>query len=154
MGGRSSDFWQRVAEEMERHKQAEIENFGISINEDTGAGIEFSKGLHNSAQAKGFVLQNEKWRKTFGEVLEFCCFVDTGMRTTSTFQIPLLTEIVHKSAPGFVFLAPLADIIVPGFNYYHVYKSAESAILGIQAHIDLFDTIGELIVTQPRRAPD
>ena len=152
MAGRGSDFWQRITEEMERHKRAEIERFGISVNEDTGTKMDFSKLLHRAAEAKGFVIKNGKWRKTFAEALEFCCFIDSGMSRTWAFQLPLQTEIIHRSAPDLVFLSPLADILVPGFNYYQLYQSPEGAVLGIEAHIDLFNTIGELIVSKSRSA--
>ena len=49
-----------------------------------------------------------------------------------------------------IFTSVLANAVMPGFHYYALYERPESAILGMQAHVDLIDTIGELIVTQPR----
>jgi hypothetical protein len=142
MAGRSTDFWQRIAEQMERYKRVEIESFNISAKEWTGTKGDFSKFLRKAAEARGFVFKNWMWRKAFGEVLEFCCFIDEGRRTTWRFQLPLLFEVIHNSAPDLTFYTPQAELLVPGFNYYEMYQSPESAILGIQALVDLFNSIG------------
>ena len=68
----------RIAEQMEAHKRAEIQSFGISADEWTGAKGDLANFLRQAAEPRGFVLRRKMWRKVFGEVLEFCCGIDSG----------------------------------------------------------------------------
>ena len=135
-----------ISNKISEYKQDEITNFHISAAGWTGTRKDFAISLGKLAEARGFVFFRKKWRKSFGPFLEFSCNVDSGMRTTWTFQIPVVLEIVHRSAPDFVFHLGLRDALIPGFDYYRSYHSPESAVLGMQAQIDLFDIVGELTV--------
>jgi hypothetical protein len=144
------DFVSEVREAMEAHKKDEIRRFGIASAGWTGTKGDFRVFLQKMAEERGFILKRKRWRKLFGEHLELRCGIDGGMRITWTFQLPLTFEIVHTAAPDLVFDSWFFDALMPGFHYYRIYRSPEDAILGIQAHLDLFDAIGELILTQPR----
>jgi len=136
---------QRIAEQMEEQKRGEIENLAISATNWSGTKEDTVHYLQQAAESRGFVRKKGMWRKTFGKDLEFCCGVDTGRRVSWTFRLPLVLQIAHKSAPDVVFVSVLANTLMPGFHYYALYESPGSAILGIHAHIALFNTIGELM---------
>ncbi|MFM9845734.1 MAG: hypothetical protein ACKVP3_01055 [Hyphomicrobiaceae bacterium] len=142
-----SKTWPPIADEMEKCKIPEIENFAISAAEWSGTKGDLSKCLNKTAESRGFAFKKKRWRKDYG-ALELRCYIDAGMRSTWTFQ--LVFEIEHKLAPDLVFSTWLLEPLMPGFHYYHRYESPEVAILGIQAHVDLLDAIGQLTTTQPR----
>jgi len=137
-----NDLWRRIDEHCEILKKAEAENFGIVTDGWTGTKDDFGHFLRPIAETRGYALRKKKWRKNLGD-LELSWSVDRGKRTTWQFQLPLVLEIVHKSAPDLIFLAKPGSVM-PGFRYV-MYKSPASAILGIQAVVDLFDTIGDQI---------
>jgi hypothetical protein len=141
-----------VSKQMESYKQLEIQDHRISEAGWTGRKKDFYNFLKKIAEARGFEFKKKKWRKTFGEALEFCFSVDSGMQRTWTFQLPLIFEIIHKAAPDLVMLTWNADDLMPSFHYYRIYRSPERAILGLQAHVDLLDAIGKLIVNRPKPA--
>lgn len=149
-GEPGSKFWPLIADEMERHKSSEIESLKISTVGWSGTKRDFSIFLKKSAEARGFAFKKNRWRKDFGDALEFRCYIDAGMGKTWGFQIPLVFEIGHRLATDLELCTWQLDPLMSGFRYYRLYRSPESAILGVQAHVDLLDTIGELIMTQPR----
>lgn len=139
------ELWLRIARQMEELKYNEIKHLAITHSGWTGTKADFSKLLSITAEAREFKLQNRKWRKKFGDALEFRCAIDAGMRSTWSFQLPLIFEIEHGAANDLVFSTWQLDYLMPGFRYYHQYSSPEAAILGIQAHVDLLDAIGALL---------
>ncbi len=137
-----------VSRELEEAKQDEIQYFRISASEWTGTKKDFSNYLKKIAQERGFAFNKKGWQKVLGNELVFSFFVDAGMRTTWKFHLPIVFEIAHKAAPDLIMQTWQAEWLMPGFSYYRMYQSPESAILGIQAHVDLMHTIGDLIINQ------
>lgn len=137
-----------ISEKMEKLKQVEIKNFMISPLEWTRTKGDFSRCLKKIAESRGFEFKKKRWRKNYGGFLDFFCFIDGGMRRTWKFQLPVNFEIAHTSSPEIGLHTWNFDPLMPGFHYYRLHRSPESAILGIQAHVDLFDTIGDLIAKQ------
>jgi hypothetical protein len=138
-------IYYQIGQQLEKLKQVEIVNFKISSLEWTGTKGDFSRFLREIAEARGFHFKKKKLKKNFGEFLDFNCFIDPGMRRTWRFQLPVNFEIVHTSAPEIVFHTWDLGQLMPGFHFYRLHQSPESAVLGMRAHVDLFDTIGDLI---------
>lgn len=139
-----NELWPRTADQLEGSKALEINHFEISANGWSGRKADLSKHLSMVAESRGFEPHRKKWRKQFGDALEFRCLIDAGMRSTWSFQLPLIFEIEHGAANDLVFSTWQFDYLMPSFRYYRQYRSPEAAILGIQAHIDLLDAIGTL----------
>lgn len=142
-GGRG---WDWLYEQLQKHKKEEIENFYISSEQWTGKKKDFYDFLEIICESRGFYLKKKKWRKNFDK-LEICCSVDRGMHRAWTFQLPFNFEIFHKDEPNFIFNFARADDLIPSFHYYSLYKQPNEAILGIQAHVDLLDVIGDLTIS-------
>jgi hypothetical protein len=144
-GGKpGNELWPRTADQLESSKASEIKHFEISASEWTRTKADLSKHLSMLAESRGFEPHRKKWRKKFGAALEFRCFMDTGSRSTWSFQLPLVFEMEHSAAKDLVLSTWQFDYLMPSFRYYHQHRSPEAAILGIQAHIDLLDAIGTL----------
>lgn len=136
-----------VETQMQLCKRGEIKSFGISADGWTGTKKDFYESLGNICKENGFQFKKKKWRKILDQ-LEICCSVDASMQRTWAFQLPLDMTILHTSYPDLVFHVGLADNIMPGFHYYRRYREAEEAILGIKAHVDLLNAVGELATGQ------
>lgn len=135
--------WTWLHNQLRKHKKDEIEGFRISADQWTGKKKDFYDFLGKISEARGFQFKKKKWRKNFDD-LEICCSVDKGMHRAWAFQLPFNFEIFHRAELDFVFNFARANTLMPGFHYYSLHKQPEEAILGIQAHVDLLDAIGEL----------
>jgi hypothetical protein len=110
-----NDLWRQIDEHFEKLKKAEAEWFGIVTDGWTGTKDDFGHFLRPIAETRGCVFKKKKWRKSFGEVLEFAWSIDRGVRTTWPFQLPVALEVVHRSAPDLIFLAKPGSVM-PGFR--------------------------------------
>lgn len=137
-------FGSEVSSRLEGHKQTEIDYFQIHADAWTGKKIDISHALKNAAMQKDFVYKQKKWRKTFRDSIECAVYVDAGISRTWTFQLPLIFEIYHQVDPTFTFTTYNAEKIIQGFEYYRLYKTPEAAVLGVNAYVELFDTIGDI----------
>jgi hypothetical protein len=138
-------FGHQIRRKMEQYKKIEIENFGISAGAWAGTRADFTNILKECARSRGFVSKKKWWEKSLGNGLVFRCGVDTGMRTSWRFQLPLWIEISHQAVADTAFQASLVDRLVPSFEYYALYDSPSSAILGVTAYVELLDIVALLI---------
>lgn len=138
--------WSWLHNQLRENKKDEIEKFHISANRWTGKKKDFYDLLGAICEERAFHFKKKKWQKNFGD-LEIYCSIDKGMHRAWAFQLPLNFEIFHKTEQRFAFNFVRANALIPGFHYYSLYKEPEEAILGIQAHVDLLNTIGELTTT-------
>lgn len=138
--------WTWLHRQLRKCKKEEIEEFCISADQWKGKKSDFYDFLGIISEARGFQFKKNKWRKKL-ENLEICFSIDKGMNRAWTFQLPLTLEIFHRAEPDFVFNVARANTLMPSFHYYSLHKQPEEAILGIQAHVDLLDAIGELMIS-------
>jgi hypothetical protein len=75
--------------------------------------------------------------------LRFRCRVDLGGVPDCTATVPLLFDIYHESDPNFRYGPISFDRIIPGFSKYAYCGSPNSYVLGILAHIELFDLLSK-----------
>jgi hypothetical protein len=142
-------FGHNVMDMLEEYKKSEIDLLEVSTCDWTGQKEDFDIYLGEVAKNRGFYIEGKWWRKNHDGVVELGCKIDEGSRTTWTFTVPIVLDVsMHKSRKrSYTFWR--ADLLVPGYHYYHLYKSPASALLGLRAHVDLLDTIGELIAASP-----
>lgn len=67
--------------------------------------------------------------------------IDLGGNPLLGASLPLKFYIYHRANPDFVFETTLFDAIVPGFGRYEYCPNPSSCVLGILAHIELFDVL-------------
>jgi hypothetical protein len=137
-------FGNQISDQMENNKQNEILEFAITAEDWTHTKKDFYNYLERIARERHFVHDKKKWKKTINGI-DILCSIDSGMQRTWKFQLPLNFEIVHNSQPDSVLCTNYAGYVMPGFEYYHLHRSPQSAILGIQAHVDLFVTIVQMV---------
>jgi len=134
----------QFSEQIEQHKQGEILTFNIIAEEWTYTKKDFYTYLGKIAKERHFVYNRKKWRRTLNDI-DIVCSIESGMQRTWKFQLPLNFEIVHNSQPDFALRTNWAGALMPGFESYNLHRSPQSAILGIQAYVDLFVTIVEMV---------
>jgi hypothetical protein len=144
-------FARVVNELMESFKATEIAALNIEAQPEWIGLNPFKPILEKIAKAHGYELQRGWWRKPIDHVVERRCRIDGG-RSWSTLT-PLEVEIGATGASVSYDLS-LIHRVSPGFSWYKLYNSRESAVLGVMAQVDYLDTMGELIsAVSPQSMP-
>jgi hypothetical protein len=137
-----------IAAKIEERKQKEIARLKISAEGWTGLKRDVVPLFRQYAELKGFTHKKNRLIKECASGLIFICWVDAG-GTPSCLGLPIYFSISHQDDPDSIRLADLGDVI-PCFAYYSTYKSPESAVLGLHAHVEMFDVLVELFDASPR----
>lgn len=93
------------------------------------------------ADSKGFVTRRNRFRKKTSNELIFEFYVDAGGTPRLTSKLPLNCIIYHVSDPDFIFEISWFNNIIPGFKWYTVFSTPLSGVLGVLAHVEMFDII-------------
>lgn len=82
-----------------------------------------------------------RYQKIVADVLVFEISVDLGGRPDCVGHLPLRFAIFHVDEPTYAFDLGLFERYVPGFDRYALCKNPAGYVLGIRAHVDLFDVM-------------
>jgi hypothetical protein len=135
------DFFLNESSAIELLKEQEFVSHSISIEGWTGLKRDVVPFAKQFSGTQGFVARRNRFAKKCANGLIFEIKVDLGGNPDCGLGLPLQFYIYHENDKGFVFEATLFDRIVPGFSKYAYCQSPKSHILGILAHIDLFDIL-------------
>jgi hypothetical protein len=136
------NFGISLTERLERHKQSEIDHLQISGEGWTGMKRDASAIFRNIAERSGFRLNGPRLSKETSSGLVFQCWVDVGGRAECAASLHLRFFISHKANAETTFEAGFNEII-PGFAFYGFFMTPRSAVLGMVAHVQLFDLLFE-----------
>jgi len=92
------------------------------------------------ATALGFERNKGGCRKQTKSGLVFHVRVDVGGRP-DCLSLPLIFSIFHVEEPSYAFDIGVFDRIIPGVYRYEYGESPISWVLGVRAHIELFDIV-------------
>jgi hypothetical protein len=98
------------------------------------------------SSALGFERHRNRYRKQVENGLVFDIGVDVGGRPDSV-NLPLVFSIFHNSDPKFFFNIGVFERIIPGFDRYTHCASPSDYVLGMRAHIELFNVLADSFVT-------
>jgi hypothetical protein len=139
-------FFSNDVAAVEQYKESEFIKHAISAEGWTGLKRDVPAFAKKLAAPKGFVERRRgRFVKRSPIGLVFELKVDLGGIPQCGNGLPLLFSIYHVDDSGFVFQGVLFDKIVPGFSRYALCQSPESHVLGIAAHIELFDALFQLL---------
>lgn len=133
----------------ENLKRLEAERLAINAVGWTGKKRDAIPFLAMFAEKAGFVrhrngYRRNGYRKTTSVGVVFETGVDLGGRGGNPdcgVALPVYLAIFHKDDPKLVFNLALFERIIPGFDRYFYSETASSHVLGMRAHIELFDII-------------
>jgi hypothetical protein len=91
--------------------------------------------------SKGFVARGNRFRKKNSNGLVFEFYVDARGNPYCSAKLPLTFLIYHVGDPDLVFDISWFNNIIPGFKWYSVFFAPLSGVLGLLAHVEMFDAI-------------
>jgi hypothetical protein len=125
-------------------RRAESERLDIRTMGWSGKKRDVIPFAEEFCSAMGFERHRNRWRKKVDDDLLFEVGVDLG-GNPYCITPPLIFQIFHVDDPKFVFdirvAAAVFDRFVPGFAGYARCADASDYVLGIRAHIELFNVI-------------
>lgn len=123
-------------------------NFAVRIGDERqvlksqpGDAIPF---LATFAEKADFIRQRSRYRKSTSCGIVFETGIDLGGRRGNPdcgVKLPIYLSVFHKDEPRFVFNLALFERIIPGFDRYFYSETASSHVLGMRAHVELFDVL-------------
>ena len=126
-------------------KKEEIGRFSISVETAISRKRDIIPYVREYSSFRGFALKPHRFVKQsdFGVVFEIS--VDLGGNPTLGANLPIKFLIYEVTDPDFVYEATLFDMIVPGFSKYEYCPTPASCVLGICAHVEMFDVLFDMI---------
>jgi hypothetical protein len=135
-------FLDAEASHFESLKAPEIEKFSISADGINGQKRDILPYLREFSRPRGFLeKRRNKFIKKSDHGLVFEIKADLGWNPLLGNGLPLIFNIFHTDDSEFVFETTLFNEIVPGFARYGICPSPHSCVLGILAHVELFDIL-------------
>jgi len=137
-------------------QRAESERLGIETTGWTGKKRDVIPFAEEFCIRLGFERHRNRWRKRIDGDLVFEVGVDLG-GNPYCIGPPLIFRIFHVDDPKFVFLITGAAVfarLVPEFAVYAACGDASDYVLGIKAHIELFDVIAGSFEQAAARSED
>jgi hypothetical protein len=129
----------------ENLKSLEAARLGIRTEGWSGKKRDAIPFVTTFANPLGFERYRNKYRKKITNDLVFDIGVDTGGRP-HVGGLPLIFSIFHFSDPDFSFEIGVFERIVPGFDRYAHCSRPSDYVLGIRAHVELFNVIANSFV--------
>ncbi len=130
-----------IRERLEKEKVLELNRLNITAVDWSGKKRDLKPFFEQYVVEFGFNKIKERFLKEGAKGLIFECWVDVGGQVSCGGNLPLCFFIYHKTDPGFRFEVSSFNRIVPGFGYYSYFKNLGGAILGIRAHVEMFDVM-------------
>lgn len=124
----------------ENLKKLEGERLAVHADRWTGKKRDAVPYMSQFAGMLGFENYNKGYRKRTKSGLVFRVRPDLGGRP-DCLNLPLIFSISHEEEPNYTFDIGLFERIVPGFDRYAYWESPTSFVLGMRAHIELFEII-------------
>jgi hypothetical protein len=138
---RDRAFLDRQTSYFESLKDGEIAKFSISSVGLTGRKTDIIPFVEKFSSARGFNAQGLRFVRKAPAGLVFEIKVDIGGIPEMGAGLPIQFYIYHESDPDFAYESTLFDMIVPGFSKYEYCPSPDSCVLGILAHVEMFDVL-------------
>jgi len=147
-----AEFRQNETAFFDHLQKSESERLGIETAGWSGRKRDAVPFVEQFCRGMAFQPHRNRWRKTIDSGLVFEVGVDlAGNPYCST--PPLLFRIFHMDDPKYVFEMAGAAVLhrlIPGFVVYGRCNDASDYVLGIRAHVELFDVIAGSFRQVPR----
>lgn len=123
----------------EQIKIKEINEFGISIEGWSNKRSNVKKIVASMLKARGYRAKGNRFSKEtrMGVVLE--CWFDAG-GNPQIFRLPVDFFVCDEESPEVLKVVNF-EILIPGFHIYRLWESPSSAMLGLNAYLEMLDVL-------------
>jgi hypothetical protein len=136
-----SEFSRLETSRFESLKESEILRFKIFAEGWTGKKRDLVPFAKTYSEPRGFVARRNRFLKKTSDGLIFEFYVEAGKTPYLASKLPLTFLIYHMDDRDFVFNISWFNHIIPGFKWYTYFSSPLSCVLGLLAHIEMFDVM-------------
>jgi hypothetical protein len=126
---------------MEAAKESEIKRFGFSASGSDFLKRNLVEFAERHIKALGFTKRDNTFVKQTAAGLVFKLEIDVEGSPRIGARLPTEFYIYHINDPKFFFVCTSFDLIVPGAGIYAHSRSQNGILLGLLAHIELFDSL-------------